>query len=244
MLRRLIYASGILGILSLVFVQSGSFASFTSTANVASKITTGNFSLGIMPNPSVLVNGVDSFDANYAINNGASVNGDSLANYNNQPNKLELNLANLTPGNTYTYSFNVWDSGTIQGLVNNIVYTPQPNPSTNQNSLEGALTIKIYDGQDNLLGSTTGNKSYTFSTSGYKGTYPNGNYFGPDFIQPEHNGNTIIPGSGEGFATYKVVISYAGGYYNDNYGTNPLVSQNNQENVSIDPLLTVNGNTL
>ena len=41
MLRRLIYAGGILGILSLVFVQSGSFASFTSTANVDSKISTG-----------------------------------------------------------------------------------------------------------------------------------------------------------------------------------------------------------
>jgi len=244
MLRRFIYAGGILGILSLVFVQSGSFASFTATANVASKITTGNFSLGVMPNPGVLVSGVDSFDANYATNNGSSVKGDNLVNSPNQQNKLELSLANLTPGNTYTYSFNVWDSGTIQGLVNNIVYTPQPNPSTNQNSLEGALTVKIYDGQGNLLGSTAGNQSSTFSTSGYKGTYPNGNYFGPDFIQPEHNGNTTIPGSGEGFATYKVVISYAGGYYNNNNGTNPLVNQNNQENVSIDPLLTVNGNTL
>jgi predicted ribosomally synthesized peptide with SipW-like signal peptide len=244
MLRRIIYASGILGILSLVLVQTGSFASFTATANVSSKITTGNFSLGVLPNPNVLVTGVDSFDANYATNNGSSVVGDSLANFPNQPNKLELNLANLTPGDTYTYSFNVWDSGTIQGLVNNIVYTPQPNPNVNQYSLEGDLTIQVFDGQGNLLGSTTGNKGYTFSTNGYKGTYPNGNYFGPDFIQPEKNGDTTIPGSGEGFATYKVVITYAGGYYNNNYGTNPLVSQNNQENVSIDPLLTINGNTL
>lgn len=244
MLRRLIYAGGILGILSLVFVQSGSFASFTATANVASKISSGNFSLGIVPDGQVSVTGVDSFDANYATNNGSSVAGDSLVNSPNQPNKLELSLVNLTPGDTYTYSFNVWDSGSIQGLVNNIVYTPQPNPSTNQNSLEGALNIQIFDGQGNLLGSTAGNVGYTFSTKGYKGTYPHGNYFGPDFIQPEPNGNTTIVGSGEGFATYKVVITYAGGYYNNNYGTNPLVSQNNQENVSIDPLLTVNGNTL
>ncbi len=242
MLRRLIYAGGILGILSLVFVQSGSFASFTSTANVDSKISTGNFSLSVMPNPGVLVNGVDSFDANYATNNGSSVIGDGLIN--TAPNKLQLNLANLTPGDSYTYSFNVWDSGSIQGLVNNIVYTPQNNPDTNQNSLEGALTIKVYNGSGDLLGTTTGNQSATFSTSGYKGTYPNGNYFGPDFIQPEKNGDTTIPGSGEGFATYKVVITYAGGYYNNNYGTNPLVSQNNQENVTINPFLTVNGNTL
>ncbi len=242
MLRRLIYAGGILGILSLVFVQSGSFASFTSTANVDSKISTGNFSLSVMPNPGVLVNGVDSFDANYATNNGSSVIGDGLIN--TAPNKLQLNLANLTPGDSYTYSFNVWDSGSIQGLVNNIVYTPQNNPDTNQNSLEGALTIQVYNGSGDLLGTTTGNQSATFSTSGYKGTYPNGNYFGPDFIQPEKNGDTTIPGSGEGFATYKVVITYAGGYYNNNYGTNPLVSQNNQENVTINPLLTVNGNTL
>ena len=233
---------GILGILSLVFVQSGSFASFTSTANVDSKISTGNFSLSVMPNPGVLVNGVDSFDANYATNNGSSVIGDGLIN--TAPNKLQLNLANLTPGDSYTYSFNVWDSGSIQGLVNNIVYTPQNNPDTNQNSLEGALTIQVYNGSGDLLGTTTGNQSATFSTSGYKGTYPNGNYFGPDFIQPEKNGDTTIPGSGEGFATYKVVITYAGGYYNNNYGTNPLVSQNNQENVTINPLLTVNGNTL
>ena len=242
MLRRLIYAGGILGILSLVFVQSGSFASFTSTANVDSKISTGNFSLSVMPNPGVLVNGVDSFDANYATNNGSSVIGDGLIN--TAPNKLQLNLANLTPGDSYTYSFNVWDSGSIQGLVNNIVYTPQNNPDTNQNSLEGALTIQVYNGSGDLLGTTTGNQSATFSTSGYKGTYPNGNYFGPDFIQPEKNGDTTIPGSGEGFATYKVVITYAGGYYNNNYGTNPLVSQNNQENVTINPFLTVNGNTL
>ena len=242
MLRRLIYAGGILGILSLVFVQSGSFASFTSTANVDSKISTGNFSLSVMPNPGVLVNGVDSFDANYATNNGSSVIGDGLIN--TAPNKLQLNLANLTPGDSYTYSFNVWDSGSIQGLVNNIVYTPQNNPDTNQNSLEGALTIQVYNGSGDLLGTTTGNQSATFSTSGYKGTYPNGNYFGLDFIQPEKNGDTTIPGSGEGFATYKVVITYAGGYYNNNYGTNPLVSQNNQENVTINPLLTVNGNTL
>ncbi len=234
MLRRLIYAGGILGILSLVFVQSGSFASFTSTANVDSKISTGNFSLSVMPNPGVLVNGVDSFDANYATNNGSSVIGDGLIN--TAPNKLQLNLANLTPGDSYTYSFNVWDSGSIQGLVNNIVYTPQNNPDTNQNSLEGALTIQVYNGSGDLLGTTTGNQSATFSTSGYKGTYPNGNYFGPDFIQPEKNGDTTIPGSGEGFATYKVVITYAGGYYNNNYGTNPLVSQNNQENVTINPL--------
>jgi len=242
MLRRLIYASGILGILSLVFVQSGSFASFTSTANVDSKISTGNFSLGVMPNPAVSVSGVDSFDANYATNNGSSVSGDSLSSVSS--NKLQLNLANLTPGDSYTYSFNVWDSGTIQGLVNNIVYTPQANPNTNQNSLEGDLTVKVYDAQGNLLGTTPGNQSYTFSTNGYKGTPPNGNYFGPDFIQPEKNGDTTIPGSFEGFATYKVVITYSGGYYNNNYGTNPLVNQNNQENVTINPLLTVNGNTL
>jgi len=244
MLRRLIYAGGILGILSLVFIQSGSFASFTSAANVDSKISTGNFSLSVMPNPNVLVSGVDSFDANYATNHGTSVAGDSLGQYGNQANKLELNLANLTPGDSYTYSFNVWDSGTIQGLVNNIVYTPQANPSTDQASLEADLTVQVYDGGGNLLGTTTGNQSYTFSTNGYKGTYPNGNYFGPDFIQPEKNGDTTIPGSGEGFAAYKVVVTYSGGYYNNNNGTNPLVNQNNQENVTINPLLTVNGNTL
>lgn len=242
MLRRLIYLGGILGILSLIFVQSGSFASFTSNATVNNKITTGNFSLSVMPNPNVLVSGVDAFDANYATSNGSSVNGDSLMNVG--PNVLQLNLANLTPGDTYTYSFNVWDSGTIQGLVNNIVYTPQANANPNQQSLEKSLNIKVYDGQGNLLGSTTANQNYTFSTSGYKGVYPNGSYFGPDFLQPEKNGNTIIPGSGEGFATYKVVITYTGGYYNNNYGVNPLVNQNNQENVTINPTFVVNGNTL
>ncbi len=239
MIRRIIYAGGILGILSLVFIQSGSFASFTATANVASKITSGNFSLGIVPDSNVSVTGVDSFDANYA-----SQASGSLINLFNSNNKLELTLGYLTPGDTYTYSFNVWDSGTLQGLVNNIVYTPQPMPNTSQTALEKDLTIQIYDGQGNLLGSTAGNQNATFSTNGYKGIYPNGSYFGPDFLQPEPNGNTTIPGSGEGFASYKVVITYAGGYYNNNYGTNPLVSQNNEENVSIDPLLTINGNTL
>jgi len=247
MLRRLIYGGGILGIMTLVFVQSGSFASFTASANVASKITTGNFSLGVYPNQNVVVTGVDSFDANYSTNlgnNNYSVTGDQLVQATNQANKLELDLANLTPGDSYTYSFNVYDSGTIQGLVNNIVYTPTVNPNTNQNSLEGSLTIQVYNGSGDLLGTTTGNQQATFNTKGYKGTYPNGNYFGPDFLQPESNGHTTIQGSGEGFATYKVVVTYAGGYYNNNYGTNTLTSQNNQENVTIDPLLTINGNTL
>lgn len=238
MLRRLIYAGGILGILSLVFVQSGSFASFTASAAVNNKITTGNFSLGVIPNSNqVSVSGVDSFDANYA-----SKAGGSLVNLNR--NTLQLNVGLLNPGITYTYSFNVWDSGTIQGLVNNIVYVPTPNVNSNQWALEKALSVSIYNGQGDLLGTTTGNLSHTFSTSGYKGTYPNGNYFGPDFLQPEPNGNTTIQGSGEGFATYKVVISYSGGYYNNNNGTNPLVNQNNQENVTITPSFIVNGNTL
>ncbi len=238
MLRRIIYAGGILGILSLVFVQSGSFASFTATASVKNNIETGKFSIAVMPNAnSVTVTGVDSFDANYA-----SLAGGSLSNIT--PSQLQLNLGYLTPGITYSYSFNVWDNGTLQGLVNNIVYTPTASPNANQYALEKDLTIQIFNGQGDLLGTTTANNSYTFSTNGYKGNYPDGNYFGPDFIQPEPNGHTAIQGSGEGFATYKVVITYAGGYYNNNYGTNPLISQNNEEGVSIAPLLTVNGNTL
>lgn len=238
MIRRLIYAGGILGVLTLVFVQSGSFASFTATANVSNNIKTGNFSLGVIPDSNkVSVSGVDSFDANYA-----SLAGGDLYNLSN--NSLGLKLGYLTPGITYSYSFNVWDSGTLQGLVNNIAYSPTPNPSANQLALEKDLTVQVYNGSGDLLGTTTANNNYTFSTSGYEGPYPNGNYFGPDFLQPEPNGNTTIPGSGEGFATYKVVITYAGGYYNNNYGTNPLVSQNNEENVTIAPSMTVNGNTL
>lgn len=238
MLRRLIYAGGILGILSLVFVQTGSFASFTSTANVSSSIKTGTFSLGVIPDSnSATVTGVDSFDANYA-----SQAGGSLVNLSS--NTLKLDLGYLTPGDTYTYTFNVWDSGTLQGLVNNIVYSPSAKANPSQYALEKDLTIKIYDGQGNLLGTTTGNSSYTFNTNGYKGTYPNGNYFGPDFVQPEPNGHTTIQGSAEGYATYKLVVTYSGGYYNNNYGTNPIVNQNNEENTMINPSLTINGNTL
>ena len=71
------------------------------------------------------VAGVDSFDANYN-----SKAGGNLVNLSNK--QLELNLGYLTPGDTYTYSFNVWDSGTLQGLVNNIVYTPTAHPDASQ----------------------------------------------------------------------------------------------------------------
>jgi predicted ribosomally synthesized peptide with SipW-like signal peptide len=236
MLRRIIYSGGILGILSLVFVQSGSFAAFTATASVKNNIETGKFSLAVTPDSnSVTVTGVDSFDANYATQAGGSLS-------NITPSQLQLNLGYLTPGITYSYSFNVWDNGTLQGLVNNIVYTPTTNPNINQYDLEKDLTVQIYDGQGNLMGTTTANNPYTFSTNGYTGVQGDGgHYFGPDFIQPEPNGTTGVT---EGSATYKVVITYAGGYYNNNYGTNPLISQNNEEGVTIAPLLTVNGNTL
>lgn len=226
MLRRIIYAGGILGILSLVFVQSGSFASFTATASVKNNIETGTFSLAVKPVPnSVTVDSVFGPDATYAQQADGSLS-------NISPSQLQMNLGYLTPGTTYTYSFTVFDNGTLQGEVNNIVYAPTASPNANQYALEKDLTIQIFDSSGYSLGTTTANNGYTFSTN------VDLNGHGPDFLQPEPSP------SYEGSATYKVVITYAGGYYNYNGGTNSLISQNNEEGVSIAPLLTVNGNTL
>jgi len=236
MLKHIALLGTIAGIATLVFVGGGSYASYTSAATVDNSFKTGTFKIDLTPNPNTppSVSGSFDGDANYAKTAAGVFTGSNT-------NVLHFNLSNMNPGSTYTYTFNAYDAGSLQGEVNTVTYNPGSDASTNAKDLEGDLTIQVMNGSGDYLplvsnsnsNSASGNETTAFNTNGYKGIYPDGSYFGPNFIQPEPNGTTSIDGSGEGYATYTVVITY------NNNG-----NQNSEEGVTINPTITVSGSTI
>lgn len=226
MLKRILMGLGIAGIGSLAYVGVGSYASYTSSASLDNAFKTGTFQLEVQPNGTPSVSGNLVGDANYA-----QTEAGTLRSLNNKT--LAYSLGNANPGDSYTYGFTVWDAGSLQGAVNQIVFTPNVTSNPNVAALQKDLSISVYNGEGNLLGTTTAGTAKVFSTNGYAGTYPDGHYFGPNFLQPEQNGNVNIPGSGEGHENYKVVVTY------NNSG-----NQNNEQGLTTGGTFTVNGSTL
>lgn len=231
---RLLMIGGALGAASLALVGVGAHAGFTSDVVGTATVSSGTFALNAY-NTAVSTSGPLAFDANnYKANAGSlTVTPVPTGSAAGTAPTLTYTLPNVAPGDNYFASFSVDDVGTLQGQVNSIAFTPGTDASAGQQALAGQLTVKVFGCEQgsckpgtetgwSLLGTTTASAAKTFSTSGYTGTYPNGNYFGPNFLQPNANGQQ----NGQDEASVQYQIEYS--------MPDTTASQNAAEGVTLD----------
>lgn len=244
MRTRLFLAVGAVGAATLGLVGTGSFASFTSTVAGSNSITTGTFKLQAEPAGSPQVSGPLVYDA---INGGQptqSLTATAEPTVTGQGNSLAYTLANAAPGDTYSYTFNVYDVGTLQGQVDTLTYAP----SSAGIPLEQQMTVEV---QKMVNGSWT--DIHNSSDSGASGvalpasqphTYYLDYSFGPAFLQPNtltSSGTPTYNGE-ESSASFRVVFTFLNPTTNPNSSTgNNVVNQNAVEGMSASPAITVNG---
>lgn len=224
MVSRTTMAIGTLGVGALALIGAGSFASFTGQANVNTNITSGTFSLAVVPgSPSV-----------GDLINGQSLTPGTLSVYNS--NTLTYVLKNADPGHTYTIPFTVYDNGSLPGVVNSISYTPGSNAGS---ALASDMTISLCYVQGNSClpistpnvspgpsSITTGNVGATFDTI-------NGGGDGlTNFLGSNPTNGTTSTGGGWPNVTYRITEKFNGSSTNAAQGEN------------ITQTFTINGNSL
>lgn len=210
MVSRLSLAAGALGVASLAFVGVGSYASFTSQVVGNNKIETGTFQLEAVASGSHPPNthGEDAADAvNYSTNKGSLSIGDEPT-VTGEGNTLSYTIPNANPGDTYDYHFSVYDVGTLQGQVNEVKYVPQNGAVLSDFTVTVLEFIPNNGGEYYPIGTTNGDTPATFSTNGYIGTYPNGAYFGPLFVQPNKSLNPALVGDSENRAQFEIEFHF------------------------------------
>ena len=244
MLSRLALAVGAVGAATLGLVGTGSFASFTSSVTGTNAITTGTFQLQAEPAGPPTVAGPLIGDA---INGGQpaqSLTATAEPTVVGQGNALSYSLTNANPGDTYTYGFNVYDVGTLQGQVDTISYAP----GSSGTQLLSQMTVVV---QEDLNGTWT--DVHNSSSSGSAGvpltaaaphTYYLDYSFGPSFLQPNTlSASGVANYTGEeSSASYRVVFDFLNPTTNPNSSiNNDVVSQNAVEGMSAAPTISVNG---
>ena len=243
MLSRLALAVGAVGAATLGLVGTGSFASFTSSVTGTNAITTGTFQLQAEPAGPPTVAGPLIVDA---INGGQPAQSLTATAEPTavQGNALSYSLTNANPGDTYTYGFNVYDVGTLQGQVDTISYAP----GSSGTQLLSQMTVVVQEDLNNIWtdvhNSSSSGSAGVPLTAAAPHTYYLDYSFGPSFLQP----NTL-PTSGvanytgeESSASYRVVFDFLNPTTNPNSSiNNDVVSQNAVEGMSAAPTISVNG---
>ena len=244
MRTRLLLAAGAVGAATLGLVGTGSFASFTSTVAGTNSITSGTFQLQAEPAGTPTVSGPLVGDA---INGGQPTQNlvaTSEPTVTGQGNTLAYTLANAAPGDAYSYTFNVYDVGTLQGQVDTITYSP----GSQGTALEAQMTVEV---QEQVNGTWT--DVHNSSASGASGsplpasqahTYYLDYSFGPAFLQPNTLSSSGTPSytGEEASATFRVVFTFLDPTTNPNSSfDNHVVNQNTAEGISAAPTITVNG---
>ncbi len=243
MLSRLALAVGAVGAATLGLVGTGSFASFTSSVTGTNAITTGTFQLQAEPAGPPTVAGPLIGDA---INGGQpaqSLTATAEPTVVGQGNALSYSLTNANPGDTYTYGFNVYDVGTLQGQVDTISYAP----GSSGTQLLSQMTVVVQEDLNNIWtdvhNSSSDGSAGVPLTAAAPHTYYLDYSFGPSFLQPNSLTASGAKYTGEeSSASYRVVFDFLNPTTNPNSSiNNDVVSQNAVEGMSAAPTISVNG---
>jgi hypothetical protein len=224
---RLTLAAGVLGVASLAFVGVGGYAAFTSNANLDTSATAGTFILnanvGKTGEACASGNTQQSclyFDAdNYASNQGSlsGLANNQVTTTDGSNASLTWTAPNMAPGDEYWADIYLQDTGTLQGKVSEVTYTP---PKGTPSALLQDMTVTVQEltgsntwtnlprvGGNNIDGSQVGagnyaaTGNYTFSTAVNNGNVP--------FLQPLDvtNGQATLSPGDEQSAEFRVIYT-------------------------------------
>lgn len=220
MLSKLTLAGGVLGVASLAFVGVGGYALDTSSVAVNNSFSSGTFQLQVVPGTAT-VSGQFIHDANSA---GQPTQTESATP---EPtlltgNTLNYSLANAAPGDTYSYTFTVYDVGTLQGQVNQITYAPSATGAgwhlLNHTTVE--VSVESSSGWVPLTDSNSGGSDTTGPLAAVSPETFLSNYSsGPNFLQPNSfkNGAWTYNGD-ENSVTYQVTFAISSNAGNNSEG--------------------------
>lgn len=214
MLSKMTLAGGVLGVAALAFVGTGSYATFTSNISASNSIKSGTFQLQA-------VAGTTSVSG--PLIGGANAEGQPTQNETVTPeptvtgmgNTLSYSLANASPGDTYSYTFTVYDVGTLQGQVNQISYAPNlANANAAGQQLLKNTTIEISVDENGtfepLVDQNSGGSDQTGPLSASMPEVFQASYnVGPNFLQPNTLSASGTPSytGDENSVTYEVTYS-------------------------------------
>jgi predicted ribosomally synthesized peptide with SipW-like signal peptide len=208
-----------LGVATLALVGTGAFASFTAQVKDNTSITSGTFHM-------------KAFDPlAYAHDPLIGVTPGTATVAGGTTNSVTFTQTNADPTATYKYQFTVYDSGSLSGVVNKLVYAPTSTPNT----LMDHATILVEQCVHNTvtcsavrttLGNTTGWTKLTSHPTPYAhgsppATFPAYEsqtlpYVTPTghslngFLNPNHTtGATTLAEEDSGWVTYRVIVSFS-----------------------------------
>lgn len=223
MLSKLTIAGGILGVAALTFVGVGSYATYTSNVTANNTITSGTFQLQAVVG-TTSVSGPLIADANTA---GQPVQKEAVSpepSVIGEGNTLTYSLNNAAPGDTYSYTFTVYNVGTVQGQVNSISYDSNlaNANAAGQNLLKHTtVEVEVYNnGWRPLIDQNSGGGDVTGALGAASNDVFQASYgAGPNFLQP----NTLTSGSpsytgDENSVTYKVIYAVSANASNASEG--------------------------
>ena len=230
MLGRIALGFGAAGAAALALTGAGAFGNFTSSVVATNSIKSGDFQLEALPSGSPTVSGPLIGDANQTGQPSQSQSASTEPSVTGQGNTVSYSLSNASPGDTYTYTFTVYDVGTLQGEVDTITYNPGTSGVLEQN-----MTVEV---QEQVAGVWT--PIHTTTATGKPGVPENaaGGYtfyldyrFGPAYLQPNKllvSGQPKYTGD-ESSATFRVVFAFNAS------------APNSAENATASPTISVNG---
>jgi len=218
-------AAGVAGIATLALVGTGAVADFTDSVTSTNVVTSGNFALAAAPGPATVNdpnNGVTNVSPSYL----------SAGTVTTSKNTVAYHMANADPAATYTYQFSVTDPGTLPGEIDNVVYTPMANPSSDQSALLDNMYVEVAVSQNGKwvpLTTTNGGPEHVSASAPatfdmYYGTDSNET----DFINPSDSSNPFSKTQ-----TYQVTVTF-------NNGAIP----NGAEGQTVSSTLMLNGHQL
>jgi hypothetical protein len=223
-----------LGVATLAMVGTGAFASFTGQVKDDTSITAGTFHLSIpAADPSAV------FDPAPATVTPATwdpvLTADGFAISPGTTNTVTITQTNADPSSKYVYDFTVFDSGTLSGVVNKLVY----QPSSSLNSLMAYANVEVEECVHNngacqsvrtTLNVTTGWQPVSYAPTNSPSPppappypadaahtlifrYPGGDglngFLNPNSVQGASNGNPgNLKSEDSGWITYRVIVTF------------------------------------
>lgn len=229
MLGRVALGVGAAGAAALALTGAGAFGNFTSSVSNSSTFKAGNFQLEAVTNGAPTVSGPLIHDANQTGQPVQSVSSTPEPAVP-QGNTVQYSLTNASPGDTYTYTFTVYDVGTLQGQIDTITYAPASGTT-----LLSYMTVSV---EEQVNGTWT--PIHTTQNTGAPGAPASaaGAYtfyltysFGPAFLQPNTLSSSGQPSytGDENSATFRVVFSFK------------LTAPNSVETATAGSTISVNG---
>ena len=161
MLGRVALGFGAAAAATLALTGAGAFGNFTSSVVATNSIRSGDFQLEALPSGSPTASGPLIGDANPT---GQPTQSQSATGEPAVPagNTIHYSLSNASPGDTYAYTFTVYDVGTLQGEVDTITYSPGTGGPLEQN-----MTVEVQEqvaGVWTPIHTTTANGRHRTST--------------------------------------------------------------------------------